>query len=791
MNESTARAERFDLQTSPSSCFLWDVAQKPVAVRIPYRLMDRLEREAIESFRSVTSKGSEIGGLLIGEVASGSPTIVSIAEFQLIECDYSKGPLYRLGDADLARFRQAIEQKPSVSAIAGFFRTQTRKGISLDADDLAVMEALFREPHQIALLVRPFATKASTGAVFIRENGKIVGEASYLEFPFRSPGDASKSSAENDAKPAPAASAGPLPQVPPLAKPAARAQIVPIASRRDTLASPAPIEPKAPAPPPAPAPGISLALPAEILLPPEPRPEAPIEAKPASRLESTLEHKIEPKPVVRPEPPAAPKSELRTAARLEPKPEAKVEPRIESKAEPKVEARQEARVEPKVESKVEPKIEPKVEPKIESRVESKPAPKPETKIETKPAPKPEAKVEPKPAAKPETKPEPVAQAAAPVREIEKTVKPAVEPALPEPASEEAPKSSKGLKLVLAAAAATALFVLLFVYPGLLRHSSKSPGTAATGDTSALQLRVERANGELLVTWNRDAAAIRSATKAVLSINDGEQHENVDMDLAQLRNGSIVYSPQTTDISFKMEVTGKDAEKTMSESVRVLRTRPSALDQSAAAAAGAGKPVPPVQPGPVTPAQTAPAAETTAPAPVPAETIPEPESRPVVATRSFNTQSLSARLRPAQSTDLPDAPVAGVPSASAAVPGVNLNTITATPRPPVAPAPPPPAAVEQKAAPKTGGQIQQAILVWKKDPEYPKLARQTGAKGAVKVAATVGKDGKVKSVRIISGHPMLQAAAREAVMQWVYRPTLLNGQPVETETEIVLNFLGDK
>jgi protein TonB len=96
-----------------------------------------------------------------------------------------------------------------------------------------------------------------------------------------------------------------------------------------------------------------------------------------------------------------------------------------------------------------------------------------------------------------------------------------------------------------------------------------------------------------------------------------------------------------------------------------------------------------------------------------------------------------------------------------------------------------------ASSKSGGQIQQAVLVYKKDPEYPKLARQTGARGAVKLTATVGKDGKVKSVKVLSGHPMLQAAAVEAVKQWVYKPTLLSGQPVETDTEIVLNFVGDR
>ena len=103
----------------------------------------------------------------------------------------------------------------------------------------------------------------------------------------------------------------------------------------------------------------------------------------------------------------------------------------------------------------------------------------------------------------------------------------------------------------------------------------------------------------------------------------------------------------------------------------------------------------------------------------------------------------------------------------------------------------PATAETKGSAKAGGQIQQAILTYKKDPEYPKLARQTGARGIVKLTATVGKDGRVKTVKVVSGHPMLQAAAIDAVKQWIYKPTLLNGQAVETDTEIVLNFVGDK
>src|SRR5215471_13948917 len=130
MNESTARAERYDLQSSPSSFFLWEVPQKPVAVRIPFSLIDRLEREAVESFRSLTSKGSEIGGLLVGSVTPGTPLVVSIADYELIACDYSRGPLYRLGVGNRGLFEGETEQRPGGgSPIAVYSRSKRRKGL--------------------------------------------------------------------------------------------------------------------------------------------------------------------------------------------------------------------------------------------------------------------------------------------------------------------------------------------------------------------------------------------------------------------------------------------------------------------------------------------------------------------------------------------------------------------------------------------------------------------------------------------------------------------------------------
>ena len=188
MLDSTARAERIDLPSSEGPFYLWEVAQKPVSVRLPLAVVDRLESQTVETFRSLTARGSEIGGLLLGSMVPGNPALVTVTDFELIPCDYSRGPQYRLADADIARLEQAIQKHASGSGpvVVGYFRSHTRKGLSIDAEDVAFFEPRFVEPQQIVLLVRPFATKVSMAGIFIRENGRISGETSYQEFPFRS-----------------------------------------------------------------------------------------------------------------------------------------------------------------------------------------------------------------------------------------------------------------------------------------------------------------------------------------------------------------------------------------------------------------------------------------------------------------------------------------------------------------------------------------------------------------------------------------------------------------------------
>jgi protein TonB len=90
--------------------------------------------------------------------------------------------------------------------------------------------------------------------------------------------------------------------------------------------------------------------------------------------------------------------------------------------------------------------------------------------------------------------------------------------------------------------------------------------------------------------------------------------------------------------------------------------------------------------------------------------------------------------------------------------------------------------------KVGGGVQAAKLVFGPKPVYPPLARTVRIAGTVRLAATISEDGHIRDLRVISGHPMLISAALEAVRQWVYQPTLLNGLPVEVLTDIEVNFL---
>ncbi len=146
-------------------------------------------------------------------------------------------------------------------------------------------------------------------------------------------------------------------------------------------------------------------------------------------------------------------------------------------------------------------------------------------------------------------------------------------------------------------------------------------------------------------------------------------------------------------------------------------------------------------------------------------------------------------------DLPGAPVyaivdggSGSYGSSTGIPGVTElpghSFVVTPPEPKREPAP----AATAPASIRVGEGVQAAKLVFGPKPAYPGLAKQARISGTVRLAAQISADGHIRDLRVVSGHPMLIAAAIDAVRRWVYRPTLLNQEAVEVFTEIEVNFV---
>jgi protein TonB len=85
-------------------------------------------------------------------------------------------------------------------------------------------------------------------------------------------------------------------------------------------------------------------------------------------------------------------------------------------------------------------------------------------------------------------------------------------------------------------------------------------------------------------------------------------------------------------------------------------------------------------------------------------------------------------------------------------------------------------------------ISEGSLLTRVEPVYPPIAKSAGIQGPVELEAVIGRDGRIENLQVLSGHPMLVRAAADAVLRWRYRPYVLNGEAVEVETRITVNFI---
>jgi hypothetical protein len=162
--------------------FVWRIPGQPAEIHLSIDVVDRMSADILRGFGAVPKRGAEVGGILIGATKPGEPKIIRIEDFEALPCTYARGPSYLLTEAERSMFGQTCQRRST--EIVGYYRSHTRDGLALQPEDLQLLDQLFPPAAQIALLVKPFATKPGVAGFFVRKNGAFPA-ATPSEFPFR------------------------------------------------------------------------------------------------------------------------------------------------------------------------------------------------------------------------------------------------------------------------------------------------------------------------------------------------------------------------------------------------------------------------------------------------------------------------------------------------------------------------------------------------------------------------------------------------------------------------------
>jgi protein TonB len=264
-----------------------------------------------------------------------------------------------------------------------------------------------------------------------------------------------------------------------------------------------------------------------------------------------------------------------------------------------------------------------------------------------------------------------------------------------------------------------------------------------------------------VRWNPQSTLVDQAREGRLVIQERDQQPRVvELNPEQLRIGHVSYQSSSESLELRLEVVDASGA-TAKESMLALSPKANAAPQAE----------PPPQPGraeaPLVPRM----AEATPP-PNPIRPAARPFTPPVPLQQN-------ARENPVVLE-----PLASMPTGPVNVPGAGLRPAVTGLGGPPPPAPKPAAPVQPL---RVGGNLQEGKLIKKVTPLYPAAAKIGRIQGTVRFEATISKTGTIRNLQVEAGPLALIQAASDAVKQWVYRPTLLNGEPIEVVTQIEVTF----
>jgi TonB family protein len=351
--------------------------------------------------------------------------------------------------------------------------------------------------------------------------------------------------------------------------------------------------------------------------------------------------------------------------------------------------------------------------------------------------------------------------------------------------ESGPGIGKKWQWLLASLAVAALFAAgFFGLPGERALTSLATKSEPAVD-SHLGLKLDWTGTDWRLSWDPNAPALLKATKGQLFVTDGTLQKTVDLDASDLHGGSIIYSPLTNDVVWKLQVVDADSSpEPVSESVRIVsgRSAPSS-----------------------TPVESQTRLVPVRVVPAPNETLEYrsrfgPETKPNVKHSGGSLISSKAAAAPVATPGVPQpAPEPARTPAKDSPSNLTAGAITTT-LPSVG------ARIQPESVPviaakrsdaeslgtilaptRKGGFVQPAQLLSSSNPNYPPLAKQDGISGTVELRFKIGTNGTVHDISVVKGSAILAQAAAEAVGDRKYRPARVNGVPSETEASAIFDF----
>jgi hypothetical protein len=168
--------------------YVWEIPDKQVVIHLRLDLVDRLLAAVMRGFGAVPKRGAEVGGVLIGTVEQGERFIVRVEDYEPVECAYTRGPSFLLAENERSALAEVCDRwraaESHSSYAVGYFRSSMRDGLSLESEDLELLERFFPAVWQVALLIKPSGINVSTAGFFFREDGGFP-QSTLLEFPFQ------------------------------------------------------------------------------------------------------------------------------------------------------------------------------------------------------------------------------------------------------------------------------------------------------------------------------------------------------------------------------------------------------------------------------------------------------------------------------------------------------------------------------------------------------------------------------------------------------------------------------